>query len=48
MVTTIYGKVPVGVANIAKKYHVPVMAFGAILAEGSWRAARKIRKGVRI
>jgi len=28
---TIYGKVPVGVAKIAKKYHVPVMAIGAII-----------------
>jgi len=28
---TIYGKVPVGVAKIAKKYHVPVMAIGAIV-----------------
>lgn len=28
---TIYGKVPVGVAKIAKKYHVPVTAIGAII-----------------
>jgi len=28
---TIYGKVPAGVAKIAKKYHVPVMAIGAIV-----------------
>lgn len=28
---TIYGKVPVGVAKIAKKYHIPVMAIGAII-----------------
>ncbi|MBU4227197.1 glycerate kinase [bacterium] len=30
-IQTIYGKVPVGVAKIAKKYHVPVMAIGAII-----------------
>ncbi len=28
---TIYGKVPVGVAKVAKKYHIPVMAVGAII-----------------
>ena len=28
---TIYGKVPVGVAKVAKKYHIPVMAIGAII-----------------
>ena len=28
---TIYGKVPVGVAKIAKKYDIPVMAIGAII-----------------
>jgi len=28
---TIYGKVPVGVAKIAKKYNIPVMAIGAII-----------------
>ncbi len=28
---TIYGKGPVGVAKIAKKYHIPVMAIGAII-----------------
>ncbi|MEA1939143.1 MAG: glycerate kinase [Candidatus Caldatribacteriota bacterium] len=28
---TIYGKVPVGVAKISKKYHIPVIAIGAII-----------------
>jgi glycerate kinase len=28
---TIYGKVPIGVAKIAKKYDIPVMAIGAII-----------------
>ena len=28
---TIYGKVPVGVAKVAKKYHIPVIAIGAII-----------------
>lgn len=28
---TVYGKVPVGIANVAKKYNVPVLAIGAIV-----------------
>ena len=30
---TIYGKVPIGIAKIAKKYHVPVIAIAAIVEE---------------
>ena len=32
---TIYGKAPIGVAKIAKKYKVPVMAIAVILGEGA-------------
>lgn len=32
---TIYGKAPIGVAKIAKKYKVPVMAIAAILGENA-------------
>jgi len=32
---TIYGKAPIGVAKIAKKYNIPVIAIGAIIKEGA-------------
>jgi glycerate kinase len=32
---TIYGKAPIGVAKIAKKYNVPVVAVAAIIEEDS-------------
>ncbi len=34
--STIYGKTPVGVAKVAKKYHIPVVSISALIDESGW------------
>lgn len=34
--STIYGKTPIGVARIAKKYHIPVVSISAIIDDSGW------------
>ncbi len=34
--STIYGKTPVGVAKVAKRYHIPVVSISALIDESGW------------
>lgn len=34
--STIYGKTPIGVAKVAKKYHIPVVSVSALIDDSGW------------